>query len=275
MAIEKGPITRTPTRWVPDLRMSGWLATVLLIALVLLAGGVGGLVMAEVTGKPLQVQFPGNGSITVGESPDSITVSGVGQVTAAPDTIYTDIGAQAIKPTLPQALEAMTADSTKLVAALKSAGVAETDIQTTSLNAWTRTDNYTGAVTGYDAGVNLRVRIRDISKVTAILNAAAAAIPNDVRFNGLQYSRTDIDTQAAQARQLALKAAGDRASAIAKASNRQLGKIISVREDYVSYLAPGNSGYGGQGGGGGSYVPPIQSGQGVVVVQLTVAYTIN
>lgn len=274
MEIEKGPITRTPTRWVPDLRMPGWLATVLLVALVLLAGGVGGLVMAEVTGRPLQVQFPGNGVITVGGTSDSITVIGVGQVTAGPDTIYADIGAEAINPTLQQALATMTADSTKLVAALKGAGVADVDIQTTSLNAWTRTDNYNGAVTGYDASVNLRVRIRDISKATAILNAGAAALGNDVRFSGLQYSRTDIDTQAAQARQLALNAAGDRASAIAKASNRQLGKILSIKEDYVTYAAPG-SGYGGQGGGGGGYVPPLQSGQGVVVVQLTVAYSIN
>lgn len=277
MAVEKGPIVRRPMRWVPDLRMSGWLATVLLVALVLLAGGVGGLVMAEVTGKPLQVQFPGSGLLAGGTVPDSIRVTGVGSVVAAPDTIYADIGATVIKPSLPQALSAMTDDSTKLVAALKKAGVADVDIQTTGLNAWTRTDNYSGAVTGYDAGVSLRVRIRDVTKATAILNAAAAAIGNDIRFNGLQYTRTDIATQAAQARQQALKAAADRASAIAQASNRQLGKILQVSEDYVTYMAPGMVGGlgGGQGGGGGGYVPSIQTGQGEVVIQLSVTYSIN
>lgn len=276
MAIEKGPIVRRPMRWVPDLRMSGWLATVLLVALVLLAGGVGGLVMAEITGKPLQVQFPGNGLFAGGTAPDSIRVTGVGSVVAAPDTIYADVGANVIKANLPQALSAMTDDSTKLVAALKNAGVADVDIQTTGLNAWTRTDSYSGAVTGYDASVSLRVRIRDVNKATAILNAAAAAIGNDIRFNGLQYTRTDIGTQAAQARQQALKAASDRASAIAQASNRQLGKILAVSEDYVTYMAPGMAGGmgGGQGGGGG-YVPSIQTGQGEVVVQLSVTYSIS
>lgn len=39
--------------------MPGWLGVALVVAMVLVAGGVGGLVMAQLSGRSLQVQIPG------------------------------------------------------------------------------------------------------------------------------------------------------------------------------------------------------------------------
>lgn len=276
MAIEKAPLERTPGPFIPQLRLPGWVAAAFAVGAVLLAASAGAVLMAEATGRTLQVQFPGNASISVPMAADTVTVIGEGRVAAAPDTIYTDIGADAQRSTLAQALSAAADDSTKLTAALKTAGVAAADIQTTSMYAYNRTDQY-GNVTGYGASVNLRVRIRDVSKVTPILNAAASSIGNDVRFNQLQYQRVDIAAQTPQARQAALTAAQERASSIAKLSNRQLGKISAVEENYVGYVAAGTymGGYGGGGQGGGGGVPQISVGQGEVVVQLVVSYSLN
>ncbi len=276
MAIEKASFEKARPRWSPDLRLPGWVSAALVVALVVIAGGVGALVMAEFTGRTINVQLPGSTTTAAPAAIDTVTVIAVGRTAAAPDTVYADIGANTVKATLPQSLTAMTDDTNKLVAALKKAGIADADMQTTSLGTWPMTDSY-GNVTGYNASTNLHVRIRDLSKATAILNAAAGAIGNDIRFNGLQYDRTDIATQAAQSRQMALASAQDRATAIAKGSNRQLDKIAAVQENYVAYVPAGSYTGGGQGagGGGGGYVPAVQVGQGEVVVQLSVTYSLK
>lgn len=273
MAIEKAPIETFPVRRIPDLRLPGWLAGAIVVALVLVAGGVGALLMAQVAGRPLTVNLPG---ITTPLAADTVTVIAEGRVPAVPDTIYTDIGAQVARDTLPQALAATADDSARLTAALKGAGVDGADIQTTGLFAYPRTDTV-GNTIGYFASVNLRVRIRDLNRATSVIDAAAGAIGNDVRLGQLQYQRSDIASQAVQARQLALASASDRASGLAKMSNRQLGKITSVHEEFAGYVPAGQmvSGLGGGGGGGGAAVPQVQSGQGEVVVYLTVTYSLN
>lgn len=212
MAIERRSGGIPAPRLLPEMRMPGWLGVALVVAMVLVAGGVGGLVMAQLSGRSLQFQIPG---ITVPAAADTITVIGQGRVAAAPDTIYTDVGAESIRATLPEAFAATADDANKLTAALKNAGVADVDVQTTSLYGYPRTDQY-GNVTGYSASTNFRVRIRDVSKATAIITAAANAVGNDVRLGQFQYQRTDITAQAAQARQMALTAAQERASGVAK-----------------------------------------------------------
>lgn len=273
MTIESSSLGGARAGGAPNLRLPGWVAASIVVALVVVAGGIGALLMSQLGGQSLNVQIPG---VTVPAAADTVTVVGEGRVAAAPDTIYTDIGASAVRSTLPDALAAVAADSSKLNAALTGAGIAAADIQTTGLSSWPRTDNY-GSVTGYYASSSLRVRIRDISKVTSILNGAAASIGNDLNLGQLQYQRTDIAAQAAQARQLALAAAQDRASGLAKLSGRQLGKIASVEETFVGYVPAGQmvqGGIGAGGQGGGSF-PQVQTGQGEVLVHLTVKYALN
>lgn len=274
MAIEKSSFGGARTGWAASVNLPGWLAAAIVVALVVVAGGIGALLMGQLAAQTVNVQIPG---ITVPAAADTVTVVGEGRVAAAPDTIFTDIGAEAQATSLSLALSAAAGDAEKLTTALKNAGIASTDMQTTSLSAYVRTDQY-GNVVGYNASTYLHVRIRDVSKATAILNAAAGAIGPDVRLGQMQYQRVDIAAQAAQARQIALAAAQDHAADIARSSNRQLGKLSAVQESFVGYVAAGQSvqmGGGGLGAGGGGSLPQIQSGQGEVVVQLVVRYGLS
>ena len=278
MAIEKA----RPVR-LPDMRLPGWFAGAAIVALVLVAGGIGALVMAQFEQAAVQVQLPSTvpaaatpGSVPAAVAVNTVTVVGEGRVVAAPDTIYVDLGAEVSKPTLAAALTAATADQSKLSAALKKAGIAAADMQTTGLNTYARTDSY-GNPAGYGVSSYLRVRIRDVSKATAILTAAAGAIGNDIRVNSLQYQRANIATQVSQARQAAIASAAERAVSNAKASGRQIGHITEIREQFVGYVGAGQMVSGGIGsaGGGGVTVPTVQSGQGEVVVQLVVTYSMS
>lgn len=279
MAIEKASFRQF------ELRLPGWFAISLMAALILVAGGVGALLMAQFERTPVQVQLPA--TVPVASTPnavpvaavDTVTVVGEGRVAAAPDTMFADLGAEVLRPDVPQALAAATSDATKLTAALKTAGVAPADIQTTGLSTNPKTDYYNNnAVLGYYASTYLRVRIRDTSKATAILSAAAGAIGNDIRFNSLQLTRLDTATQATQARQAALTGAASKAGEIANLSNRKLGHITDMREQFVGYVSTGGyagGGIGAGGGGGAVSVPQIVVGQGEVVVQLVVTYSLS
>ncbi len=129
-------------------------------------------------------------------------------------------------------------------------------------------------MTGYTASPTLHVRVRDLGKSNTTLTAAANAVGNDIRFSGIQLTRSDLSAQLAQARQAAINAATSQAGEWAKLSNRQLGKISGIQEDYAGY-GPDSVAKGGGLGGAGASVPQIQAGQGETVVIVTVSYALN
>ena len=268
--------TSSPTAPMPrhtgaGLHLPGWLAAVVAAALVLVAGGMGALLMAQVAGRPVTLQLPGQAAAA---APNLVSVQGVGRVTAAPDTMLTDVGVEVERSNVSDALAVARTEMDRLTAGLQAAGVQPADMQTTSLWIYPRTDS-SQQVVGYRVSSNLHVRVRDLSKANATLNAAAGAVGNDVRFSGIQLTRTDLGAQVAQARQAAISAAAGQAAEWARLSNRQLGKLNGIQEQYAGY-GPGTvAGGGGIGGAGGGAVPQVQVGQGETVVVVTVTYALD
>ena len=188
--------------------------------------------------------------------------------------MLTDLGVEVQRPTVADSLAAARTESDKLAAALQGAGVQAADIQTSGLWVYPRTD-YNQQVIGYTASTTMHVRVRDLGKANAILTAAAGAVGNDIRFSGIQLTRSDLTAQLAQARQAAINAATSQAGEWAKLSNRQLGKITGIQEDYAGYgpdtATKGGGGLGGAGGG----VPQVQVCQGETLVVVTVSYDLS
>lgn len=272
MAVSTGPVSR-PRGPTESLRLPVWVAITLAVAVVLMAAGSGGLALASILGRPIQVQAPGQPAAVV---PNTVTVQGVGRVAAAPDTMWVQVGVDLQRGTVRDALTAAAAGANKVTTAIKGAGVAATDVQTSSFGVYPVT-NMAGQVTGYDASSMLSVRIADIGKANAILSAAADAGGNDVRFGSIQYGLTNDAAQVTQARQAAVTAAAGRAADLSKASGRTLGTISSMDEQYVGYVPAGNTiaPGAGIGGGGGATVPTIQVGQGTLIVQVAVTYQLS
>lgn len=259
-----------PRRTEAGIQLPGWLAAVVAGVLVLVAGGLGALLMAQVAGRTLTVQLPGQAA-----APDHVAVQGIGRITAAPDTMLTDLGVNVQRGTVRDALAAARADVDKLTAALQGTGIQPADMQTSSLSVGPNYSYPSQQLTGYSAYSMLHVRVRDMSKANATLAAAADALGNDVQFGGIQLTRADLTAQLAQARQAAISAATTQAADWARLANRQLGKISGVQEQYAGYGAQSIAGQGGMGGGGGASVPAIQAGQGETVVVVTVTYDLS
>lgn len=163
-----------------------------------------------------------------------ITVTGTGQVAAAPDmaTITLGVTNEAV-----EAADAMAATS-KAVSAilerLEGKGIAERDMQTQQFSihpVWSnrRSDsNGTPKITGFQASNTVMVRIRDLDDLGDILDAVIADGANN--FNSLQFSVQNTDPLLAKAQQAAVADAMARAKLLTSAANVSLGPVLSISE---------------------------------------------
>lgn len=205
---------------------------------------------------------------------DTITVIGEGTTLASPDIAILNLGVQPKRPSVRDALSASATEMTKLLANIKAAGVADADIQTTSLGITQNTDCCPSRISGYTANNNVVVKIHHLANVGAVISAAADAAGDDIALNGVTLDLSDRASQLKGARESAMAAASTKAKHWASLAGRHLGKVLSVSEIVSTTSSSGSpcQGFGGCGGGGGA---PVQAGQSSVVVDVTVVYDLT
>ena len=119
----------------------------------------------------------------------------------------------------------------KVMAAIKAAGIAEKDIQTSgiSLNPLYRyVENEAPSITGYQATNTVSLKVRDITKLGKVLDSLAAQGANQI--NGPSFQIDQPEPVYDEARLAALKKAKDRAETYAKALDLKVRRIISISE---------------------------------------------
>ena len=128
---------------------------------------------------------------------------------------------------------------TRVLAALKSAGVAERDIQTSGVNLqpqYRYAENQPPAITGYQASNTVNVKLRDVAKMGKVLDALVASGANQI--NGPSFGIDDPEPLYAQARLEALKLAQARADSYAKAMGLRVRRIVSLGEGGAAMPMP-------------------------------------
>jgi uncharacterized protein YggE len=125
-------------------------------------------------------------------------------------------------------MQANGAAMTKLVAALKQAGVASADLQTTQISLDVQFAEGGGAVTGYTATSSVTAQLRDLAAAGKLVDAAVAAGADSV--SGPSLSRGDTDALYRDALKKAVAAARTKAESLAAASGLTLGRITAVSE---------------------------------------------
>lgn len=129
----------------------------------------------------------------------------------------------------------------KVVDAIKAAGIADKDVQTSgiSLNPqYKYAENQAPKITGYQASNNVNVKVRDIAKLGKVLDALAAVGANQI--NGPSFEIDQPEPVRDEARLAALKKAQARAETYAKALGLRVRRIVSINE-----------------GGSGGFPPPM------------------
>ncbi|ANP48095.1 SIMPL domain-containing protein [Candidatus Viadribacter manganicus] len=168
-----------------------------------------------------------------------LSVSADGTSEARPDLATINLGVTTEAQTAAAALADNARRMTALVAALRRAGVAERDIQTSNVSVYPQQQYVEGQqprITGYQANNSVTAKVRNIDNTGRVIDAAVAAGGNAI--NGVSFSRADPDAQLDIARRGAIAEARRRAELYANALGMRVQRIVAVQE-------------------GGGYAPPM------------------
>ena len=212
---------------------------------------------------------------TAAAQPRTLNVSGNGTIYLTPDIANIYIGVHTEDPVIATAVSNNNTQTQALVDALKNAGTAEKDIQTSNFSVYNTQsyDKVSGQPTGSSYAVDntVYITVRDLSKLGSLLNTAVAAGANNI--NSVTFDVADKTAAMAQARQKAMANASSLATELAQTAGVKLGEIQNV-----SYSDNSPISYYGM-GGGGTAAPnanvPIQPGQTQISVSVSVTYMIK
>lgn len=160
-----------------------------------------------------------------GALPRAMTIVGLGKVSVKPDMAETTLGVRARAATVAEATSKVNTDMDSILKTLKNGGIAEADIQTTGFNV-NAVEDREGKPSGYDVSNMVRVRIRDLDKLGATIDAALAAGANQVY--GINLTLADPTAAQSKARLAAVADAKDRATELAAAAGLTLGDIAQI-----------------------------------------------
>jgi uncharacterized protein YggE len=173
-------------------------------------------------------------------TPRTLTMTGQGEVRAAPDLVTLSAGVSSQASTAEAALSANTTHMQSVFAALKKLGIADRDIQTLNFSVSPQMtggiNNQPARVTGYQVNNEVRVQLNDVAKLGAALDALVTAGAN--QMNGIQFSIKNSAPLLAQARSDAVADARTKAEAYAKAAGVSLGPILSIGENDAEVPRP-------------------------------------
>lgn len=172
-----------------------------------------------------------------------LDIVATGEVSRVPDVARIGAGVVTTAPTATAALEQNARQMASVRQALKRAGIADRDIQTSAINLYPdyRHDERGGnpQLIGYRASNEVSVRFRDIANTGKILDALVAQGANQI--NGPTLSIDKPEAALDEARTAALAAARARAELYARAMGKRVGRILSVSEgggNYQPYPRP-------------------------------------
>ena len=161
-----------------------------------------------------------------------LNVTGEGKVNATPDIAYVNLGVTTEHKDAAVALSNNTAAMDKIISAIKAAGVAAEDMQTTGYSIYPKY-NYireTGEseIVGYTVNNSVRVTIRDISKVGKILDTASKNGANN--SGGITFGLSDYDKYYNEALKKAVQSAKKKAEVLASAVGVSIGTPVNISE---------------------------------------------
>jgi len=163
----------------------------------------------------------------------TITVVGTGEVRGTPDVADLVLGVSGRAGSAAEVMSRIADRAQKVIDALHAAGVSDDDIQTADLSVQPGYDN-DGNVKGYEASNTVTVRIHDLSKAGAIVDAAAASAGDDIRVQGITFSIDDDSALLATARTKATKRARSQAEQLASGADVEVGEVRSITESTSS-----------------------------------------
>ena len=202
-----------------------------------------------------------------------VRVVGTSEVKVVPDRVVIELGVEKQNPSARVAKQAADVAARTILASLRQSGVDEKDIQTTFLSLQPQTTYIKKVrVSYFVAAQTMTVTVRDLTKLEPLLESLVKAGGN--RIDSIQYETSDLRKYRDQARDLAVKAAREKAHAL----GQEIGKAQTIEEvpeyeysnrnsyvqnSYAVSRSPAQSG------------PSIAVGQKAISASVTVSFELN
>jgi hypothetical protein len=168
---------------------------------------------------------------TGGFAATTLDLTASGEVKAPPDMATINLG---VSNTARSASEAIRANATRMaqvVAALKSAGLADRDIRTAQLSLsaqYADMPNAPQRLTGYEASNQVDVEVDDLARLGRVVDAVVAAGADSI--GQLSFGLANPAAAENSARVVAVKVLEDKAALYAQATGYRIGRLVNLSE---------------------------------------------
>jgi uncharacterized protein YggE len=160
----------------------------------------------------------------------TVQVSGAAVVNVTPDRVLIQLGVQSNGVTVNEVESANTVAIRKVIQALRGQGIAEKDIATDWYVIEPLYDDYDSLhIKGYRINNLVAVTLREGKKVSPVIAAALKAGANQVV--NVEFYTSQLRAYRDQARALAMKAAEEKADALAGVAGAETGCVMSISEN--------------------------------------------
>ena len=169
-----------------------------------------------------------------------LSVSAEGRTSRKPDMAVFSAGVSSSGKTAGEAMAANSADMAKVIAALKRAGIADRDIQTSNLSlnpvyadmsrqpAADPLEQQVPRIIGYQANNQVMVKQRNLGQFGKVIDTLVNSGANQV--NGPNFMIDEADAALDEARVAAVRKARQRAHLYAGAAGLRVVRILSISE---------------------------------------------
>jgi uncharacterized protein YggE len=213
----------------------------------------------------------------------SISTAGEAVVYVRPDEVVLNFGVEIHNVDLERAVAINDEQSARLVKALKAAGIADKHIQTEHMDVTIQYGHKQIDIDGYITRRSYSVSLKEVDKFESLIQIGLKSGAN--RLLGFDYRTAELRKHRDQARSMAIKAAKEKATALAAELDCKLGAPRSIGEG-GSYYGYTHGMWGWQGGnamsqnsmqaapaGGGNEGETMSLGQ--IAVRATVSVTFD
>ena len=163
--------------------------------------------------------------------PRLITVTGEAEVLVVPDEVVFDLTVQNVNRELRAAKTQTDEQLKRLIAMTRRYGIDQKDVQTDyiKLEPRYRGNDETRTFVGYSVRKDLTFTLRDVSRAEELLSEVMES--GISRINSVNFRTSQMRKYRDQARANAVRAAREKAQALASEIGQQIGKAYSIEEE--------------------------------------------
>lgn len=161
----------------------------------------------------------------------TLNLSAHGETQVPPDQAVITLGVQTKAVTAAQAMADNARQMTAVMGALRGAGIADKDIQTSNLSLDAQYDyeqNQPPRLSGYQASNDVVITVRDLARLGPAIDAVTAAGANQI--TGISFGLKDPAMAEDAARLAAVKALRAKADLYAQATGYHVARLVNLSE---------------------------------------------